>query len=246
MTLRFFHRRFLIVIALLALAVFAALPAVAQDDALQTACEEIWGDWNAETQRCESEVTYTIGIQYPIEFAAYDFMMEPVVALINNQRDGILGLRPFLDTPLDPAPGYSVNLNYESHAHSDNIVSLVYTVAYYTGGAHPNANYETFTFDLEAGRRLTFDDLFPPANQPLDVISPIAQAQLTEQQGEYADAEWIALGAGPDPVNFEDFALTEDSVIFYFEPYQVAAYAYGPSQVEIPLADLAGVMTPLS
>jgi hypothetical protein len=238
------HRRLLIVITLLAM-LLAVLPAAAQDDALQTACEDIWGDWNAETQRCESSVTYTIDIQYPIEYAAYDFVLEPVKALIEQQRNDILGLRPFLDTPLDPSPGYSLNLTYERYQHSEAVVSLVYTVAYYSGGAHPNSNYETFTFDLDAGQRLTFDDVFPAANHPLDVISPLAIAQLTEQQGEYADAEWIAQGAGPDAANFQDFALTEDSVIFFFEPYQVAAYAYGPSQVEIPLAELAGVISPL-
>lgn len=239
------HRRFLIVFALLSLAV-AALPVAAQDDALQTACEDIWGDWNAETQRCESQVTYTIDIQYPIEYAAYDFVMEPVTALINRQRDDILALRPFLDTPLDPSPGYSVDLSYESYQHSENIVTLVYTLFYYTGGAHPNSNYEAFTFDLEAGRQLTFDDVFPPENNPLDVISPIVIASQIEQQGEYADEQWITQGAGPDPANYQDFALTEDSIIFFFEPYQVAAYAYGPSQVEIPLADLAGVIAPLN
>lgn len=236
---------FSVILLVLLLAATLALPVTAQDDARQLACEKLWGDWDAEAERCVNEVSYTIGFQYPVEYAAFDFVIEPVNALINQQRDEILGLRPYLDTPIDPTAGYFLDMTYEDFTHGDNIVSLVYTVFYFTGGAHPNSFFETFTFNLDTGERLGLYDVFPEAGNPLDVIAPVVQAALTEKFGDAADAEWIASGAGPDPVNYQDFALTDDSVIFYFEPYQVAAYVFGPSEVEIPLSDLAAVMAPL-
>ncbi len=242
---KFVQRRFLIVVGLLAFAAVAVLPAAAQDETLQTACEGLWGDWNADTQKCEAHTTYEIDIEYPVEYAAYDFITGPITDLINTQRDEILGARPYVESPLDPAPGYGLDLSYESFAHSDSVVSLLYTIFANTGGAHPNTYFQTYTFDLNAGTQMFFGDLFPDTDAALNVIAPIAQAQLTEKFGDAADAAWITQGAGPELANYEDFVLTEDSVVFYFEPYQVAAYVFGSSQVEIPLAELADVMTTL-
>lgn len=237
------RRRLLIVIVSL-LALTLALPVAAQDDAdaLQAACEDLWGTWNAETQKCENNITYSVSIEYPVEYAQYDVVTAPVNALINQQRDELLGARPYVDSPLDPSPGYELDLSYDAYAHSDTVVSLLYTVFAYMGGAHPNTTYETFTFDLDAGEQLSLYDIFPEANNPLDVIAPIAEAAQIEQQGDYADENWIAQGTAPTLDNYRDFVLTENSIIFFFEPYQVAAYAYGPSQVEIPLADLTSIM----
>ena len=41
-----------------------------------------------------------------------------------------------------------------------------------------------------------------------------------------------------------NFAVTPDALIFYFAPYQVAAYAAGPQTVQIPLAQISGVLAP--
>jgi hypothetical protein len=238
------NRRFiLIVVGLLTLAL--ALPVAAQDDALQTACENMWGDWNAETQKCESSVTYSIDIEYPIEYAEYDVVTSAVNTMINTLRDEVLNMRPLVDSPLDPTNGYGMGLSYQSFQHSENVVSLLYTNYINSGGAHPNTYFQSFIFDLDAGTQVTFADLFPDEDAALAVIAPIAQAALTDKFGDSADAEWIEDGAGPELINYRNFVLTEDSVIFYFEPYQVAAYVFGSSEVEIPLTDLADVMAPL-
>lgn len=240
------HSRRLILVVGCLLALTMVLPAAAQDEALQTACEAIWGDWNAETQKCESHTTYTIDIEYPIEYAGYDVVTSAVNQMIDTQRTEVLNLRPLVDSPLDPTFGYGMGLSYESFSHSDTIVSLLYTNYINSGGAHPNTYFRSFTFDLDAGTKLFFEDVFPDADAALAVIAPVAQAALSEKFGDSADADWIEDGAGPELINYRNFVLTEDSIIFYFEPYQVAAYVFGTSEVEIPLTDLADVMAPLS
>jgi hypothetical protein len=59
-----------------------------------------------------------------------------------------------------------------------------------------------------------------------------------------ADPSWIEEGAGPNGDNFARWALVEEGLILFFDPYQVAPYAAGPQVVTIPRAALAGVAAP--
>jgi peptidoglycan-N-acetylglucosamine deacetylase len=143
--------------------------------------------------------------------------------------------------PASYAP-WTLTMDYETTNHSDDVISIVYTISEYTGGAHPNSYFRTFTFNLTENELIEFDDLFIEGASPLETIAPLVQADLTEQMGEFADAEWIERGTGEDPLNYQNFALTEDELIFYFPPYQVAAYAAGTFEVRIPLSDLSGIL----
>jgi hypothetical protein len=103
---------------------------------------------------------------------------------------------------------------------------------------------QTFTFDLQNGVVLTLDDLFLDTAAALEVISPIVQADITTRLGEMLDTQWLEDGSGTSPDNYQAFALDGDHLIFYFQPYQVAAYAAGTQVVSIPLSDLSSVLKP--
>ncbi|HVN67607.1 MAG TPA: RsiV family protein, partial [Candidatus Sulfotelmatobacter sp.] len=69
--------------------------------------------------------------------------------------------------------------------------------------------------------------------------SELTIADLGKRDG--ADKKWIKMGAGPDPAHFQKFVLSENEIIFFFDPYEVACYAAGPQTVSLPLTTLRDV-----
>jgi hypothetical protein len=67
---------------------------------------------------------------------------------------------------------------------------------------------------------------------------------LESALGEMADPSWIQEGAGPRTDNFARWALVEEGLTIFFDPYQVAPWAAGPQAVTIPRAALAEVAAP--
>jgi hypothetical protein len=213
--------------------------AAAQEDE----CFQKGGTWDAATQKCVARMQVDIQITYPLEMVAYDFAEQAIDEFLQAERAQFFA--PLTDVMLYWSPGpLSVYISYETFQFSPDIISLNFTISTYTGGAHPNSYFRTFTFDLAGQRVLALPDLFLPGVDVLSVIAPIAQQSLIAQLGDMSDAATIALGAGPDPLNYQNFVLTPDALVFYFPPYQVAAYAAGPQMVSLPLADLRAILAP--
>jgi len=87
------------------------------------------------------------------------------------------------------------------------------------------------------------NDVFLNGTVPLDVISKLAQEDLKKQLGDMADPGMLEAGTtATTPDNYKNWALTPNSLVFFFDPYQVAAYAAGPQKVEILFTTLNGLL----
>jgi hypothetical protein len=224
-----------ILIALLVLLIVPSLQA--QDDP----CMATGGFWNEETGRCTISGGVTIDISYPPMEA--EFASTIIQDFLNDLQSAIVGMYAEVYDPVWEHFPWALAVDFESFDFSATITSLNFTVYQYTGGAHGNTFFATFIFDLENERVLGFDDLFLPGINPLETIYPIVQASLEEQLAEYgADVAWIADGTGMNPDNYQNVVVSADSLTFFFPPYQVGPYAFGPQQVSIPLADLSGIL----
>ena len=137
----------------------------------------------------------------------------------------------------------SLAISYEEEAGL-RTASYVFTIFVDTLGAHPNAFYRTFTFDLATGAELKIDDLFLPRANYLTRLSAIAEFELGKALGEFADPEYIRQGVTPEAINFQSFAIDGANLVLIFPPYQVAPYAAGTQTVSIPLAQLAEILKP--
>jgi len=225
--------------ALFALVVLGVSTVAAQEDA----CYQKGGTWNADESKCVIAHSIEASIDHPIELAQHPIVEQTVDAFINETRTQFLSSVTAPEMFAFPAPGgFFLSMAHDEYRFSNDIVSLVFTVSDYTGGAHPNSYYQTFTFDLAQERLLTLDDLFVDGVVALSVIFPIVQQDLTERLGDMADASWIEQGTGVVPENYRNFAITPDELIFFFPPYQVAAYAAGPFEVHIPLSAISTVL----
>ncbi|MBD5647286.1 MAG: DUF3298 and DUF4163 domain-containing protein [Desulfovibrio sp.] len=128
---------------------------------------------------------------------------------------------------------------YSLERPSPKVVSIIFNVYSYTGGAHGNLVITCRNYDLASGKRLEFADLFKDPEKALELMSAFARESLTKSLGEESDEEMIREGTAPEMRNFGELALTPAGVTIQFQPYQVGPWSAGPQQVEMSLAELA-------
>ncbi|NOT40978.1 MAG: DUF4163 domain-containing protein [Alphaproteobacteria bacterium] len=144
----------------------------------------------------------------------------------------------------EPNP-WATEVSYEIKRNDAQMFVVSFQEYSYTGGAHPNTSSETFNFLMPDGRRVEIAELFSPKG--IRRISDISIAQLKQDTGGsdgLADMDWVRRGAGPNARNFASFLLMPRTLHITFDAYQVAAYAAGPQEVNIPLSNLRDVLRP--
>jgi hypothetical protein len=105
--------------------------------------------------------------------------------------------------------------------------------------AHPVTGFQSFNYDANAHRPITIDTLFKPGTDPVAVLDPIVQRAM--------DKHWQGYG-GPAPRNtlgartYQNFALTDDAVIFYISQGVWLAEGAGPQSISVPRSELAAVL----
>jgi hypothetical protein len=105
-------------------------------------------------------------------------------------------------------------------------------------GAHPVTYYKAFNYDLGKHAPITFDTLFKPGTKPLGVIYPAVRRELQERSGyDVLPPE----RGGLDVDTYQNFAITDDAVIFFFG----AGPVLGPmdlGKAAVPRTQLASLL----
>ena len=133
---------------------------------------------------------------------------------------------------------YSMDITYDVVRNDAAMFAVIFQEEIDTGGVHPNHDIITFNFQMPDGWRVYLPEIFTA--DALKTISALATAELKRHFAatDTGDSEELAYGAGPDWDNFKDFALMPEVLDIQYPPYQVASYADGPQETEIPLAPL--------
>lgn len=119
------------------------------------------------------------------------------------------------------------------------IVSAIFNIYNYSGGAHGMITIACMDFNLESGAELTFDNLFSDPAKALAILSEGSIVKLRRELGDEADEEMIVAGAAPEKGNFANLILQEDGLTVQFQPYQVGPWSIGPQTVKFSLEELA-------
>lgn len=214
--------------------------------AQESTCIDYGGVWDAESERCLLKANLDINLAYPLVAIETPFIAEIIDTWYSQMRADYSMWFSQQPLSMTVANQWFVNVSYAEYRFSPDFVSLVFTVSDYTGGAHPNSYFNAMTFDLAQSTPVTLDDVLTEGALPQ--ISALVQtdlvAQLTELMGGAPDTDWITTGTGDNVDNFANFALSEDALIFFFPPYQVAAYAAGSFTVSLDLADIQNLLQP--
>ena len=124
------------------------------------------------------------------------------------------------------------------------LISLVFTIATFSGGAHPNSTRIALLFDLAAGRALKLGDVLADPKTAVAEIAARCKTQLEEQAKKedwelFDNADFTGV-VGEDT----NWAAGKEGVEILFDPYSVAPYVVGPRECRLSYADLKPSLKP--
>ncbi|MBX7430645.1 RsiV family protein [Mycobacterium sp. Y57] len=211
--------------------------AVAPVAAAQSACADLGGTVDPD-QVCRVHVqnpTYTLDYSFPADYPD----QQAVGAYLTQTRDGFVNVSDMPGAWNLPYVLDARGTGYRSGPDDGGTRSVVFEVYENVGGAHPQTWFKSFNWDVAKEAPITFETLFRPDAKPLDVIFPIVQADVSRQLGVVAP---ISPADGLDPAKYREFALTDDSLIFFFGQGEMMAGAGGALQATVPRSAVAPML----
>jgi len=200
--------------------------------AADSACANLGGVLQ-EDQTCtvhSVHSTYTVNMTFP-----GDYPDQALTDFLGQNRDGFVNVAQTSSQTSGPRDvPYQMDVTSEQY-HSGQAPggtrSVVLKVFEDLGGPRPSTFYKGFNYDMAGQKAITFDTLFAPNTKPLDSIFPIVQREIGKQTGLGAA---ISPGSGLDASHYQNFAITDDELIFYFAPGELLPSLAGASQVHVP------------
>ncbi|GBE66319.1 probable conserved secreted protein TB22.2 [Mycobacterium sp. MFM001] len=174
-----------------------------------------------------SNATYTLDMKFPVDYPDQQALTD----YLTQNRDGFVNVAQTSGPRDQPYQMEVTSEQYHSGKPPKGTQSVVLKVFEDLGGPRPSTFYKGFNYDLDKRQPITFDTLFAPNSKPLDAIYPIVQRELGRQTGLGGA---IPPGTGLDSSHYQNFAITDDSLIFYFAPGELLPPFAGPAQAQVP------------
>ena len=205
-----------------------ALTSAAGASAAPPKCADLSGVVVGQTcQLRATDPAYTLSIDYPIDYPD----QVAVTDYIKQTRDGFLNVAK-MPGPRDmPYEMDTTAAEYGSALPPRGSDSVVFKTYQSVGGAHPTTFYKAFNWDQALKKPITIDSLFREGTAPFPIILPLVQAEVDKQLGQPVA---IAPEAGLDPTKYQNFAITNDTLIFFFSQGDILPEAAGALQIAIP------------
>jgi hypothetical protein len=194
-------------------------------------CADLGGTVGAD-QMCTSHTgtpNYVLDISFPVGYPD----QQPVEDFVTQTRDEWIA-----DADHDPMRGQVRHVlamsgtAYQSAATR----SLVFALSS-DFGAHPVGTFEAFNYDMTKSAPITLDTLFRPGTNAAQVLAPIMKRELEKRGAEGPD--WIS---DLDETAYENFALTDDAVIFFFAQGLLLPQVDGAQRISVSRTELAPVL----
>ena len=227
----------------------SSTPAPTQSQPVETAQAEapVWGVQESECSQADDEDTDVLLVQGRFSLplienaegvAAYEAINQWYLDLSAGLRSDTLANagQADADYALSKSMGYAFTYytdeeTYEITHQTDRLVSILRTHYGHTGGTYPTLLYMADHFDLTTGTVLTFDDFFTDP----DAAAAIALQEVLRQAAQ-GDANGVTYDAALTErlFNRENFYLTADAVVFFYQPQDLAPNAAGAPTFPVP------------
>lgn len=170
-----------------------------------------------------NDKNHEIKVYYPI--SEYPLLDKEITNKINDTINEFKKL-------IDGFNGdFYLYITYKSYQYQ-NYLSYVFDMEFYTGGAHPNHDIWTVTYDLEKKKIITIKDLINLNPDILNTLSSLSRKELLHKKG-IVDTSMLMSGTEPLEENFSRFVFSKNGLILFFHQYQVAPYSSGEFIVTI-------------
>lgn len=135
---------------------------------------------------------------------------------------------------------YEDNQEYSITYESKNIICFLRKYYSYSGGAHGNNAISADIFRLDNGKHLSIADFFT-------VDAKTYKGRLLNSILTQADSKSDQLFEGykteiPKDFDPNNFYLSKDGFVFYFQPYEIGPYASGVIEFKVPYDNVKDIM----
>lgn len=128
-------------------------------------------------------------------------------------------------------------LTYEVTTNRKGVLSITSYVYANTNGAHPNTSKFSRTFDIKNQKEFKLIDVIIGDKEGLEITTYDAFLSVLEKaMPNFSNEDAEVLGENLDNVKWY---VTDDSLVMYYNPYEVSPYAVGYPTVEIKLDNKA-------
>lgn len=193
-----------------------------------------------------------IGLSYPImeggkesvRKAFNDEVEKEVFKLIyQKEADGIeAAIEAFKSDSEENGGMYSLNINPTDVYVKDEILSFGLNWSAYQGGAHPNSASIAMNFDAKTGKFLSQEDILLDK----EAFTNLVEQKFRKQVGIKEAASINSAGYEFENNQFklpEYIIYTEKGLNLYYNPYEIAAYVMGGTELPlIPYAEVKGML----
>jgi len=124
-----------------------------------------------------------------------------------------------------------------------NIFSIDYLDYSYTGGAHANTFVAFINYNLSDGEEITLDEIISPAKQA--ELTKIGEEEFRKLKELTQEADLGQAGFWFENNEFylnDNFLITDSSLVFYYNNYEITAYAFGPTELIIPYSNIKSLV----
>ncbi len=149
--------------------------------------------------------------------------------------------RDFLDDMDFASSDWTIETMVEVTYSDSSYLGLSMSNFSYTGGAHPNTYVSLKILDKTSGKELKLQDIVKNTGS----IKKLAEKNFREQyeilpnsslndQGFWFEEDEFTL-----PTNI---GISNDGLEFYYNPYEIAPYSMGPSNILLPFSKIENLM----
>jgi hypothetical protein len=195
---------------------------------------------------------YNLDISFPVSYPDE----KSIADFITKERDDFLNVAKSSASRDQPYQLTISSANYGSAIPPRGTEAVVLKVVENVG-AHPQTTFKSFNWDQTYRKAIVWTAASDDKNNtplwrvddPLTTVAPIVQSELQKQtappanqpqtappanQTPTAPTVTIAPAALYDPANYQNFAVTNDGVIFFFDQGHLLPDAAGAPQVLVP------------
>jgi len=211
---------------------------------LQT--KSIFADDNFSVKKCEvliNQEILDVNVEYPY-FEGYngsEQLNESIRAIIADSiGDATYTADEIIkeNAEIDFKPKVSLNIAYEYKINNHYISVQLYT-DYYSGGAHPISWVNSYVIDTESGEVIDFKDIFSTNTEYKNVIENKIISEIDNEKDYYFEDYFQTISNKNGDFKY---LINENSLVVYFDLYEIAPYAYGMPTFVFKFEDIKEIL----
>ena len=165
------------------------------------------------------------------------------VDINSEMKSFITDYNNFISEFPDVFQSWFIERTGEVKLNKGNIFSIDYMEYSYTGGAHPNTNVMFKNFNLTNGEEITLDEIIQVDKQ--EELTNIAETEFRKLKELTPEADLGQAGfwfENNDYYLSDNFLISDSSLVFYYNNYEITAYAFGPTELIIPYSSIKSLL----